>query len=114
MFSEIKVFQGENPNVWKYVFIKEDICVEAVLYKYDSFEKRTVLCVSVQSGCPVGCVFCGTGKQFIRNLTTKEITNQVYYILNKIGVIKWYEFDNLVFRMKPIEKFQIMFSNFCA
>ncbi|MCG2717565.1 MAG: radical SAM protein, partial [Nanoarchaeota archaeon] len=38
---------------------------------------RWTLCVSVQSGCPVGCKFCGTGKRFIRNLTEEEIVEQV-------------------------------------
>lgn len=84
MFDKIQVFQGENPDVWKYVFEKDDICVEAVLYRYESFEKRTVLCVSVQSGCPVGCTFCGTGKNFIRNLTAEEIQFQVDYVIGEV------------------------------
>lgn len=32
---------------------------EAVLYKYNSYYDRTVICCSVMSGCPVGCRFCG-------------------------------------------------------
>jgi 23S rRNA (adenine2503-C2)-methyltransferase len=74
-------FEDAAENVWKYVFHFQDAVAEAVLYRYNTFEDRTVLCVSVQSGCPVGCVFCGTGKKFIRNLTSEEIISQVTYIL---------------------------------
>ena len=74
-------FEDAAENVWKYVFHFQDAVVEAVLYRYNTFEDRTVLCVSVQSGCPVGCIFCGTGKKFIRNLTSEEVVSQVAYIL---------------------------------
>lgn len=39
--------------------------------------ERRVQCISVQSGCPVGCNFCGTGNYFLGNLTSKEIVDQV-------------------------------------
>jgi len=40
--------------------------------------KRTTLCISTQSGCPVGCVFCATGKMVLqRSLTSGEIIEQV-------------------------------------
>lgn len=74
---EFKRFDSSEGNVWKYVFEFGDAVAEAVLYQYESFYKRTVICVSVQSGCPVGCKFCGTGKKFIRNLTDLEIITQV-------------------------------------
>jgi len=98
MESDVKMFQSSEGNVWKYVFDFGDAIAEAVLYQYDSFENRTVLCVSVQSGCPVGCIFCGTGKRFIRNLTPEEITYQIDYILN----------DQSIYGSK-VRKFQIMF-----
>lgn len=51
--------------------------VEAVLMYYD--ERRT-LCISSQSGCPIGCSFCATGHMGIkRNLTSGEIIAQVLY-----------------------------------
>jgi 23S rRNA (adenine2503-C2)-methyltransferase len=38
---------------------------------------RATICVSSQSGCKMGCVFCMTGKQgFQGNLTSNEILNQ--------------------------------------
>lgn len=81
-----KRFDSSDNNVWKYVFDFEDAVAEAVLYKYGTFEERTVLCVSVQSGCPVGCKFCGTGKKFIRNLTADEIVGQVVYCLENMEI----------------------------
>ena len=53
---------SSDKNVFKYVFETADSIYEAVLYRYGSFQERTVICCSVQSGCPVGCIFCGTGK----------------------------------------------------
>jgi len=43
-------------------------------------EGRVTLCVSSQVGCPIGCLFCATGKMgFKRNLTIAEILSQVYH-----------------------------------
>lgn len=68
-------------NVWKYVFDKSDAVAEAVLYKYPTFEDRTVICCSTQAGCPVGCRFCGAGDKFIRSLSADEIVAQVKHLL---------------------------------
>lgn len=95
-----RVFESNCNNVSKYVFTENDYVAESVLYKYDTYLKRTVLCCSTQSGCPVGCLFCGTGKKFIRNLTNSEIVNQV------ITVLKDKNIDNTVLFS---ERFQIMF-----
>lgn len=41
---------------------------------------RNTVCVSSQIGCPLGCVFCATGKAgFKRNLAAGEITEQVLF-----------------------------------
>jgi 23S rRNA (adenine2503-C2)-methyltransferase len=95
-----KRFDSSEGNVWKYVFDFDNAIAEAVLYKYEDFYKRTVLCVSVQSGCPVGCTFCGTGNRFIRNLNDSEIIFQVKYILQDMNI----EDIN-----SAGERFQIMF-----
>lgn len=51
--------------------------VEAVLMKHKG--RRTV-CVSSQVGCAANCSFCATGKMgFSRNLSHKEIVDQVLY-----------------------------------
>lgn len=82
----VKRFDSSEGNVWKYVFDFGDAVAEAVLYRYGDFYTRTVLCVSVQSGCPVGCKFCGTGKKFIRNLSYREIVDQVEYCLLDMNI----------------------------
>lgn len=96
----VKRFDSSEGNVFKYVFTDEETVLEAVLYRYEDFYNRTVICCSTMSGCPVGCTFCGTGKKFIRNIKTEEITNQILYILNDMDI-------------KDIDKngkrFQIMF-----
>lgn len=99
MLNDMKVFESSEGNVWKYVFTG-DCVVEAVLYKYEDFYKRTVICCSTQSGCPVGCAFCGTGKQFIRNMTTAEIVHQVVAVLKNQNI---HDVD------EKGERFQIMF-----
>lgn len=99
-----KIFKSSDTNVSKFVFEKEAqdglkaIAVEAVLYRYNSYQERTVICCSTQSGCPVGCVFCGTGKFFVRSLIADEIVEQVDVSLSTIDCDPW-----------SIKKFQIMF-----
>lgn len=83
---EFKVFESSEGNVWKYVFTKDDMVAEAVLYRYGDFYERTVICCSTQSGCPVGCKFCGTGNKFVRNLTHEEIIEQVCTVLMDKGI----------------------------
>lgn len=101
---EIKKFADPEGNVWKYIFHLDGAIAEAVLYKYGSFKERTVMCVSVQSGCPVGCTFCGTGKKFIRNLTKREIIDQVLHLASEVQ--KMEEVDLMTDECK---KLQIMF-----
>ena len=56
--------------------------IETVLMKYE--DNRRTLCISCQSGCPVGCLFCNTGRMgFKRNLTVGEILSQVYFFAGK-------------------------------
>lgn len=99
-----KIFKSTDTNVSKFVFEKEaedglkGIAVEAVLYRYNSYQERTVICCSTQSGCPVGCIFCGTGKFFVRSLIADEIIEQVETALSTIDCDPW-----------SIKKFQIMF-----
>jgi 23S rRNA (adenine2503-C2)-methyltransferase len=81
MFNTIVIFEDENEHVKKFVFEKKDIAVEAVLYRYPTYEERTVLCISTMCGCPIGCRFCGTGDNFVRSLTALEIVEQATHIL---------------------------------
>ena len=77
-----KIFESSEGNVWKYVFTKSDMIAEAVLYRYNTFYDRTVICCSIMSGCPVGCTFCGTGARFVRNLSSDEIVEQIDIVLS--------------------------------
>lgn len=78
---QVKRVDSSDTNVSKYVFDFDGTAVaEAVLYKYPTYEERTVICCSTQSGCPVGCRFCGAGDNFVRNLTADEIVAQVQYL----------------------------------
>lgn len=95
-----RVFESSEKNVFKYVFTAPDACVEAVLYKYNDFYERTVICCSTMSGCPVGCKFCGTGNKFIRNLRSSEIIEQITTVLKDKGI------EDVSARGK---RFQIMF-----
>src|SRR3954453_20107896 len=52
--------------------------IEAVLMRYR--DGRRSLCLSSQSGCPLTCTFCATGRmKFGRNLTAAEILDQVLH-----------------------------------
>lgn len=56
--------------------------IETVLMRYP---QRNTVCVSSQVGCPLGCVFCATGKMgFSRNLTDWEIVAQVLFFARRL------------------------------
>ncbi len=97
-WTDIKVIDSSDENVKKYVFAKEDAVAESVLYKYPTYEDRTVICCSTQSGCPVGCRFCGAGDNFVRNLTADEIVSQPVHLLESQGI-----------NAELVDRMQIMF-----
>ena len=64
--------------------------VEAVLMRYR--DGRRSLCVSSQSGCPLTCSFCATGRmRFAGNLSADEIVDQALHF-RRLG-----ELDHAVF-----------------
>lgn len=77
---EVKRVDSSDENVSKYVYDFGNAVAESVLYKYPTYNERTVICCSTQSGCPVGCRFCGAGDNFVRSLTADEIVAQVQYL----------------------------------
>lgn len=81
MWNNISTLVSTDENVLKIVFESKDAIAEAVLYKYPTYEDRTVICCSVMSGCPIGCRFCGSGDYFVRNLTVEEIVEQVVHCI---------------------------------
>jgi 23S rRNA (adenine2503-C2)-methyltransferase len=98
MWDSIDVIQSTDENVAKYVFKREDAVAESVLYKYPTYAERTVICCSTQSGCPVGCRFCGAGDYFVRSLSAEEIVSQPVRLLEDTGVDP-----------KTMDRLQIMF-----
>ena len=89
---------SEEGRVKKYIYEDETALVETVIYKYPDYKTRTTICVSVQSGCKVGCTFCGTGAAFLRNLSSEEILLQVSETFEKENV-----------PLNEVELLQIMF-----
>jgi 23S rRNA (adenine2503-C2)-methyltransferase len=85
-WPSIKEIEDEAEHVSKFVFTNKTAVAESVLYRYPTFEERTVICCSTQSGCPVGCRFCGAGDAFVRSLTTEEIVSQSVYLLTSKGI----------------------------
>jgi 23S rRNA (adenine2503-C2)-methyltransferase len=67
--------------------------VETVLMRY---ERRQTGCISTQSGCAMGCVFCATGRMGLRrSLTAGEIAAQALY-LARILRVEGRELTNVV------------------
>lgn len=100
-WDNIKELQSTDTDVKKYIFTRGDAIAEAVLYKYGTYEKRTVMCISTQTGCQMGCTFCGTGKFFGRDLTHNEIFSQVQHMIeeNNIDHTKVENFQIMVMSM---------------
>src|SRR5437763_6987442 len=56
--------------------------LEAVLVRYR--DRRRSICVSSQSGCPLDCTFCATGRmRFARNLSASEIIDQALHFMRR-------------------------------
>jgi 23S rRNA (adenine2503-C2)-methyltransferase len=86
VWPHIRRIDDEAENVSKHVFTQAGSAVaEAVLYRYPTFAERTVICCSTQSGCPVGCRFCGAGDAFVRSLTADEIVAQPVHLLDGLS-----------------------------
>lgn len=87
-FTSLEVLESSDKNVKKIIFERKapPAVAETVLYRHGDYRERTVVCLSVMSGCPVGCSFCGTGKFFARNLSYREITEQAEVAVAATGV----------------------------
>ncbi len=95
-----EVFRG--PDTQKYAFeLSDGYCIETVSIKRKT---GTTVCVSTMIGCPVGCIFCASGKNgFIRNLTPSEIVQQVVLVSGKVNRIVFmgmgeplFNYDNVI------------------
>lgn len=83
----VKTKQVSADGTIKYLLeFPDGECVETVLMRFDNRANLTA-CVSSQVGCAVNCSFCATGKLgFVRNLTYKEIIEQVLTIQRDTGL----------------------------
>ena len=74
----VQILTSRDGETEKTLFrLSDQRAIEAVLMRYN---KRRTLCISTQSGCAMGCVFCATGQMgFQRNLRSGEIVEQVIY-----------------------------------
>lgn len=122
MWNKIDEIKSSDENVIKFVFSNDKAVAEAVLYKYPTYEERTVICCSTQSGCSVGCRFCGAGNYFVRSLTSAEIVGQVEHLLQSqnIDAAKIKRFQIMVMSMgEPLlnfknleEAFEILYAKY--
>ncbi|MDR0550694.1 MAG: 23S rRNA (adenine(2503)-C(2))-methyltransferase RlmN [Spirochaetaceae bacterium] len=75
------VFPAEDGTIKLRILTNDGCAIESVIME-DGSGRRTA-CISSQVGCPMGCIFCATGKLgFFRNLNTAEIIEQIYHIRN--------------------------------
>ncbi|HAF08157.1 MAG: putative dual-specificity RNA methyltransferase RlmN [candidate division TA06 bacterium 32_111] len=81
LFTDYKELTSKIDKTKKYLFnLSETESIEAVFMKED---KRITVCLSSQTGCPLKCRFCATGKKNGRNLSTEEIVKEfttMYYL----------------------------------
>lgn len=91
---KIKHKQVSVDGTVKYLLeLSDGNCVETVLMRFDNRANLTA-CVSSQVGCACNCKFCATAKLgFIRNLTPREIIEQVLTIQRDTGL----KVTNIVF-----------------
>ena len=91
---KIKNRQVSSDGTIKYLLeFADGNCVETVLMRFDNRANLTA-CVSSQVGCACNCKFCATAKLgFVRNLTPREIIEQVLTIQRDTGL----KVTNIVF-----------------
>ena len=94
------VYKGGDTQ--KYVYeLPDGKCIEAV---YIKCRDGGTICVSTEVGCPVGCIFCASGRNgFVRNLTASEIVQQVICLDRKVNRIVFmgmgeplFNYDNVI------------------
>jgi len=79
-----KVLEAKTKESQKALLtLDDDSKIETVLLKHE--DGRNTVCVSSQVGCPLGCLFCATGKMgFERNLSEWEIVQQVLFFSREL------------------------------
>ena len=84
--------QESSDGTKKYLFdVLDGNAIESVLMQY---KYGKTICVSSQIGCKMGCKFCAsTGINFIRNLSSGEIVEQILAVERDNGI----KISNVVF-----------------
>jgi len=83
------------------ITLKDGSQIEAVLMRHK--DGRNTVCVSSQVGCPLGCLFCATGKMgFKRNLTSEEILEQVIFFSRYLKNITLSEVEGSAIRVTNV------------
>ena len=84
-FTPSKTVHSVQGDTLKYFFpLDGHTGIETVVLRNDS--NRLSFCLSCQIGCPVGCVYCATGKVgFVRNLSAGEIMTEVLTLMKSHG-----------------------------
>lgn len=82
-FNILKKQESKDGTI-KYLFdVLDGNAIETVLMKY---HHGNSICVSSQIGCKMGCKFCAsTGINFVRNLTSGEIVEQIIRVEQDTG-----------------------------
>lgn len=84
--SEYNITNTKVENIYKskdgthklLIRLEDNDLIETVGMPYSD---RFSCCISSQIGCPIGCIFCATGRSgFSRNLSVSEILAQVYWM----------------------------------
>ena len=78
------------------ITLHDGLQIESVLMRHK--DGRNTVCVSSQVGCPLGCLFCATGKMgFKRNLTADEIIEQVVFFDRYLSTLGGQKVTNVTF-----------------
>lgn len=81
--KEISRYDSLDGHTNKVLFkTKEGNYIESVLIRES---ERNTVCVSCMSGCPVGCIFCASGKMGMKELLNENaILDQILYFARKL------------------------------
>ena len=83
--TAVSSLKSKDQSTIKVLFkrLSDEKLFESVLMRHE--DGRNTVCVSCMIGCPIGCIFCATGKMGFRgNLSGMEIVDQVLYFARSL------------------------------
>ena len=82
-FNILKKQESKDGTIKYLIDVLDGNAIETVLMKY---HHGNSICISSQIGCKMGCKFCAsTGINFVRNLTSGEIVEQIIRVEQDTG-----------------------------